>query len=589
MCNHIQHRGPDGQQTRIIRGNHLDVHLGHTLLQVIDPSDENRQPMATEDHRYHLIFNGEIANYRQLRQQLIREGTHFRTNGDTEVLLQWLIHYGKAGLSELGGMFAFAFLDQQQQTLLCARDRFGIKPLYVARAGDRWLYCSEIKGLLASQLLPKEFHAEQLPYYLGYRHSQVGHTLFRGIDQVLPGQWREHSPLGMQLGSFRQPQSARQQPIQPDGIQALLQASVEQQLHADVPVGLFLSGGVDSTLLLALSHKLGRKLPAFVAAHPPGAGSFGTEDQAYARRAARQFGAELQEVPIDATIFSRLDEYVQQLDQPIADSGGLLSYCLSEAARRQVTVVLSGAGADELFGGYNRHLAFARYLRHQRLLTVLRPALRAAASLLPDGVDHPWRKEARLMKKFARNLRATPAATYQQFCRMRLIEGNSPSLWPTNLKGSPLDLALIQDRQQYLVGDVLTMSDQASMAHGLELRVPYLSNALLQAVEQAGAAAVLAQGRKWLLRTSLSQLGGAAYGQRGKEGFGLPMGPWLRSPAAGDWLAPVQEAQHPLYEWLDHRAIQSLIQSHLRQREDYSAEITAIIILFRWWAHTFEA
>lgn len=590
MLDRIRHRGPDSTHSTSLQLPQGTAYLGHHQLRIIDPSEQNEQPFLSPDGRYSLIYNGEIYNYQALTYSLQQSGIQFRTNGDTEVLLHWLITHGREGISELNGMFAFVFIDNQTGNILLARDRFGVKPLYYSTQGNSFLACSEIKGLLASELIPRRPNVSQIGHYLRYRHALAPETFFQGIYELPPGtsmMLTANRPAASPLPYVNEIDSEEFHSVDIKTVKDTLLQAVERQLVADVPLGIFLSGGIDSTLLLALMRETGRKhIPAFVMGADPSLGAFGSNDLTYARKAAQRYGAELTEMPIPNDLLDQIDDYIPLLDQPIADSAGMLTSLLSQQAVTDVKVVLSGAGADEFFGGYERHLAFQRYLKHKNWLVPMAPLLKATASLMPDGFAHPLRKKARLARKFLNAIDADPRTTFNHFRSLQINLATDTNPWPSATM-SPLDAALWQDQHHYLVSDVLAMSDQTTMAHGLEMRVPYLDNDLADLCRKLGGKALLQQGRKWILKDLLTGLGGESFVNRPKEGFGIPAAGWFRSSEGENRLQQIQAKGHPLYEWLDHQEVSRLLSAHISQKRDYSSELIALLILFVWWDHTF--
>jgi asparagine synthase (glutamine-hydrolysing) len=601
MAAATQHRGPDATAFHTAACGKGRIYFGHNRLKIIDFSDQANQPFCSPDGRYLLIYNGEIYNFRELRQQLRRQGCSFRTDSDTEVILHLLIQKGPTGLAELNGMFALAFYDTRQQLLWLARDRFGIKPLFYADTDEYLVVSSSMQGILAAGLLKKELQTLQLLHYLQYRHAAAPGTFYRHIFSVQEGTavcWDHGSRTAPAL-SFSPP--AALGPEKPEALvrqtESLLTQSVVGHLVADVPVGLFLSGGIDSTLLLALLYRAGhRHFPAFSITHSPADASFGTDDGHFARLAARQYQAEHTCFEVDDSILQDTDGWVASLDQPIADSAGLLTAYLSRQVKPYIKVALSGAGADELFGGYNRHRAFALYLEHQRLATILKTGLKPVASLLPTGFHHPWRKQFRLFRKLTYKLQHDPGQTFLNFTAM---DRTLQLLWhhplgkpalekrPRRNKEQWLQWALHHDQHHYLIADVLAVTDQASMQHGLEVRTPYLENHLQQFLSQLPATRLFQGGQKWILKEILARQQGSAFLKRSKEGFGLPLGSWLRKPGNRYLLAELQDRRQPVFEFLRYEATQTLLRHHLNQRQDLSAEIWALIVLAKWLQHNF--
>jgi asparagine synthase (glutamine-hydrolysing) len=595
------HRGPDATAYHAAACGPGMIYFGHNRLKILDLSDQANQPFFSEDGRYVLIYNGEIYNYQELRQQLQRQGVPFRTGSDTEVILQLLIRKGPAGLAGLNGMFSLAFYDTHQHLLWLARDSFGIKPLFYAETEDYLVVSSAIKGIQAAGVIAKEIQTEQVHHYLHYRHAASPATFFRHILTFEAGRARGWN-RGQGNAAFvdinqvqgRLPEKPRDLICQTE---RLLSDSVLRHLVADVPVGLFLSGGIDSSLLLALLYQAGhRHFPAFSITHSPADGSFGTDDGRFARLAARQYQAEHTCFEVDDSILCETDPWAAALDQPIADSAGLLTAYLSQQVRPYIKVALSGAGADELFGGYNRHRAFALYLKHQNLAKIFKTCFRPLAPLLPTGLNHPWRKQFRLLRKLTYKIQGDPGQTFLNFTA---LDRQLAHLWrPADDKATTgrhwpesreewLQWALKHDQQHYLMADVLAVTDQASMQHGLEVRTPYLDNHLFGFLSQLPASQLFQGGQKWVLKEVLARQQGSAFLHRSKEGFGLPLGSWLRKPGNRHLYAELQDRRQPVFEFLHYAATQTLLQSHQRHRQDLSSEIWALIVLAKWLKHNF--
>lgn len=582
-----QHRGPDGSFTSALHLDNAQVFLGHNRLKIIDLSNHSNQPFFSEDGRYVLIFNGEIYNYHQLKARL-RTVPQWKTNSDTEVLLHWLITHQEAGIGALEGMFAFALVDTQNQSVLFGRDSAHIKPLYFYQNDVCLVVSSEIRGILASGLAPKVLNHSQIGHYLGFKYAQAPQTFFQGIHQMPLISRFELTNRTFPLP----PPSVASSPPQPLSIASIEQRlieSVAQQLNADVPIGIFLSGGVDSTLLLSIVQELGVKhLPSFALVNNESEQNFGTKDFYFARLAAKQYQSTHHEYTINPHDLVNLGDWVTCLDQPVADGAALLTYLLAQKAREQVKVVLSGAGADELFAGYNRHWAFAWYLKNQPWLNFIAPFARWLSKGLSDGMAHPWRKKFRLIQKFFAQLAPQPAQTFINFTRLQgipLAKG-----WAIDefqhlrfkTREDWLHWCLQYDQQHYLTNDVLAITDTMSMQHGLEVRVPYLSQALIKAMQHYPAVDLLKQGKKSLLKTWLNQRGGQVYTQRTKEGFGMPFGKWLREGKL-PWVIDSLKKPHPaLCDWVDYPKFEHMLAAHQHKKRDYTSEIWAIVTLNYW-------
>jgi asparagine synthase (glutamine-hydrolysing) len=605
------HRGPDGcGAVQFGNGGPETVYLGHNRLKIIDLSDEASQPLLSADGRYALVYNGEIYNYRELRAEQEAAGTRFRSQSDTEVLLQLLIQHGAAGLEKVRGMFAFVFYDTYTKRLTAARDSFGIKPLFFADTPQGLAIASEIEAVRASGLTDQGFNSEQLLPYLRWRFARPHGTFVRGIFSLAPGQLL-HTQLG-QAASLEwyhdtRFQATKKQSQQPDllKIDHTLQRAITRHLTADVPVGIWLSGGVDSTLLLAVARELGHRPPSFSVGLSAAEGSFGSDDGRFALQAAHQFGGEHHLFTADADVLLLTDEALASLNQPIADSSVLLTWWLARQTYPYAKAVMSGAGADELFGGYNRHQAFAWYLRHQRWVRRVAPLAARASALLPTSVDSRFRKPLRLVRALAGRITDSPVTTFERFTGLdptlsALLRLGHPGTAPDKQALAPLptgalgaalpkksssllDWALHHDQTYFLPHDVLALTDETAMRHGLEVRTPYLDTEVVQSIEPIFAEDLLLKGPKWILRELLNQRGGQTFTQRSKEGFGLPLARWLKLPKYQWLFDPIRRKHHPLFEHFDYQRTQQFLTHFLTGRHDLGAEAWALITLFRWY------
>ena len=611
MMQESAYRGPDAAGTQRIDQPSHTLWLGSQRLSISDPHKRANQPFISPDGRYILLYNGETYNYYELRNQLLQEGVSFVTQSDTEVLLHWFIRQGAPGLSELNGMFALVCYDRQEATLWAARDRHGMKPLYYAENEQYLVLSSEAKSIVASGLIEKSLHQAVIDPYLCFRYPPKGQTFFQGVAQLPEGQLlkvkdTQDSVTQSYLSPYRVvDEEDRWQPGQSDQpllhvVEELLTEAVLRHLAPDVPTGLFLSGGVDSTLLLALLRQEGVPLPpTFAVAHEASERSFGTRDAHFARQAAEQYGTYHEEVTVTAAVLEEtFDAFIRHTDQPVGDSGAFMTYLLSQTAGSRVKVVLSGAGADELFGGYHRHWAYYQYLHRYPLLVRMLPLARAVAPWLPTGASHPLRQSFRLLKKFASDLTDDPTETFAHFISFAALCPLEPPFDPLHraerhhhrfeeFVEEYMHYALQHDQQHYLISDVLALSDTMSMAHGLEMRMPYLDKALVQFVNGLPAALRLQHGRKWLLRRLLDSQGGQRYTQRRKEGFGLPFGSWLRDPKMPLARRYLEDAHHIIYRYLPYERVMHLLRQHRRGRHDYSQELWSVLTLAAWLEHHF--
>ena len=590
----LVHRGPDGH------GCHLDgpVGLAARRLAVID-IEHGDQPMLAADGLVCVVHNGEILNHLELRAGLEREGVRFRTRCDTEVLLHLYLRDGPEFVSQLRGMFALALWDRRGQRLLLARDRFGIKPLYYELGGGRLTFASELKALLCLPSFSRELDREALHAYLAFNSIPAPLTIFGAARKLPAGHLLVCGPSGATVTRFARPAPAARSKLRREHAAVLqeelrerLRDSVKAHLLADVPVGVLLSGGVDSSLLTALaSHASPRRVSTF---------SIGFRERSFnelelARQVARRYGTDHHELVISPQIAELLPTLVGAFDEPFADSSAVPTYLVSQLAAQHVKVVLSGEGGDELFGGYETYVA-------DQLAPWVGPAasrLAPLAELLPSSsgrVSFDYRA-----KRFARAAALPPLERHHGWKeifsageRERLLraEWRSPTadpLAPWRLRfaettGAPL-LARLQDVDLgiYLADDLLVKTDRMSMAHSLEARVPYLDPVLAEfALALPTGLKVRGPSKKRLLRAAARPLIPASILHARKRGFSIPAAAWLRGelkPLAHEVLSPSRLRAEGYFE---PQVVAQLLEDHCARRADYSRQLWGLISFSLW-------
>ncbi len=597
MTASLHHRGPDYSASFCLLTEHNQLFIANNRLKIVDLTDAGNQPMQCNEgggigNRYTLSYNGELYNHFELKNELLRKEYTFRSNSDTEVLLYALIEWGEEALSRLHGMFAFIFYDKEENQLLLARDRHGMKPLYYYANEAFFLASSEIRGIFANGLVSKKLNDEQVYHYLRFRYAQKPHTFYKEVYELLPGhcmQWKPGSSKP-QIKAYAAPQKPEFEPGAPGVLlsqfEERLTDALFSHLHSGRGVGLFLSGGVDSTLILALLRKHSTyHLPVCYTISHEGENHKSTEDAFWAAKASTQYDAPHVPVEIDAGLLGQFSAFVAAQDQPIGDSAAWLTSLLSAKAGEQVKVVLSGAGADELFGGYNRHKAFFLYLQHFRQVQRLLPAFKSAGKLLPSGNFLPGKLQNRLLKKLFQDVDPSPARTFHNFISFSA----RPATSFEEIKNSSnqfeegwMQAALQHDRQNYLVSDILALNDKAAMQNSLEMRMPYLSEEVSALAEALPASLIMQKGRKWILNHLLAANGGAAYVKRKKQGFGLPFGLWVREGKTDflwNWL---EQSHHPLQRFIEAGHTQHLLQEHKSGKQDHSVELFSLLVLAHW-------
>jgi asparagine synthase (glutamine-hydrolysing) len=537
----LAHRGPDGEGTFASAG----VVLVHRRLAIIDPTPAAAQPMAAGEGRYQVVFNGEVYNHRELRRELEGRGESFRTASDTEVLLRLLVREGPGGLARVRGMFALALWDEQARTLLLARDRFGIKPLYVTRNGSRIAFASEIGALRRSGLAARDISPAGVLAYLSWASIPAPLTWLRGVTALEPGTWTRWDADGdASHGTFADtafayvdgPETTEQELRARTA--AAVRDSVRAHLVADVPVGVFLSGGIDSGALVSAAREVtGGALNSYTVVVDDAACSEGP----LAARVAASFGTRHHELRVDARSIARdLSSIVARLDQPTGDA--VNSYYVSRAvASTGVKAVLSGVGGDELFGGYP---SFERIPAMLQVSSTLGPAMRAtgaaAVLALPAWRAAKWQHFARdpRLEAAYRALRGFfmpeewPALAGDAFAdatdAAAAVEAAEEALFATSGAESPPAAVARMETRGFLRSQLLRDIDAMSMAHGLEVRVPFVDHHLQQAIWPAlGRFPRLLAGKR-LLHESLAHALPTEVVNRPKQGFTLPFDTWMR-------------------------------------------------------------
>lgn len=590
MADLIRHRGPDGE------GCYADgtAALGHRRLSVIDLAGGG-QPMLNEDGTLVVVFNGEIYNYKTLRARLQQRGHTFATDSDTEVLLHGYEEWGRDLPCRLRGMFAFAVWDRTRGTMFCARDLFGIKPLCYYKKGETLLFASEIKAFLAHPAFEKRLNEARLPDWLSMEYLPDAETLFTGVYELPPAHTLTWQAGRVTLARYAAPRfrakRGRSLRAWAREIGDAVAESADAHRIADVEVGCFLSGGVDSSLITC---EMARRQPAVQCF------SVGYAEEAYselpaARAAAQALGVPLTETTVTADDFFAANRAIQwYLDEPMPNPAEVPLYFLCKAARQRVKVVLSGEGADELFGGYNiyRDPFTARW--YDRLPSWLRAGLGAAAALLPParGVNFLVRRGMSLEERYF-----GPTALFNEREKRRLLadyagDGDpmflTEAIWDATEGLDPVTRMQQVDLNLWLTGDILLKADKMSMAHSLELRVPFLDREVW-ALAAALPAAAKADARttKIALRQAAARTLPAASAARKKLGFPVPVRDWLRQEPYTSRVRAVF-SRPAAAEFFDPRALHSMLNQHLHGGDCWR-QIWCVYSFLIWYEQFFGA
>jgi asparagine synthase (glutamine-hydrolysing) len=601
MTDAVAHRGPDAA------GYYIDgpVGLGHRRLSIIDLTTGD-QPVGNEDGSVQVVFNGEIYNFADVRRDLLAHGHRFRTNSDTEVIVHAYEQWGERCVERFRGMFAFALWDATARRLLLARDRLGVKPLYYANLpGVGLVFGSEIKSLLENPDVPRDWRPDALDAYLTLLYIPAPDTIFRSIQKLPPAHTLVAEDGRVRISrywnlEFTGDGSDAHEDRYLEELDALLRESIGLRLISDVPLGAFLSGGIDSSTVVSYMVE--------TSATPPVTIAVGFEHQEYdevahAETVARHLGCEFHALTVSPQVETLLPKLAWHFDEPFADSSAVPTYYVSQAARRLVTVALSGDGGDELWAGYARHRVESW---EQRMRSALGPASKAAAWIgqaLPLSV-----KGARSL----RHLAAEPDQAYalkhgygmfEPDAKQRLysndfaqsVSGTDPfaifrDAYRACRSNDPLDKSLYVDTQTYMIDDVLTKVDRMSMAVSLEAREPLLDHRLLEFAARVPASLKLKNGRsKYLLRRLLDAKVPRSITERSKRGFDAPIGEWLRGP-----LAPMA-GELLLDGRLQHRGIFStaevkrLWDEHRTRRADHPHRLWQLLMLELWFRQFVDA
>jgi asparagine synthase (glutamine-hydrolysing) len=592
----LWHRGPDDQGLMVV-GN---VGLGHRRLSIIDLAG-GHQPMANSDRTVWITYNGEVYNFRELRTDLELRGYTFTTKSDTEVVLRAYEAFGEACVERLQGMFAFAIWDQRRRKLFLARDRLGIKPLYYAATDSEFLFASEIKAILAADSIPPAFNRKILPEFLATRFVAGAETFFQGIRKLLPGYTLSWSPAdGFQERRYWRPPLALDDSTatleeRAREVREQLEGAVRRHLVSDVPIGLFLSGGIDSSGLAAImASMVDEPIRTFaVGFNDPGSNELG-----YARLSAKSVGAEHREVITSPSeFFQALPHLIWHEDEPIAFPSSIPLYFVSRLAREHVKVVMTGEGADELFLGYNRYrvTAWNERLGRAYRATVpnpIRGGVRRLVSRLPRSVRRYSERTFLALAPGARGLFYENFAVFPEFFQQHLLR--DPELltardpyaeglrYYQEVPAGTLERMGHADLQTYLV-ELLMKQDQMSMAASIESRVPFLDHKLVEYVAaMPGRYKLRGWQTKAVLRVALRDLVPPEILTRRKMGFPVPVARWFRDrfwPIVEEFVLAPRALERGLF---DPSFTRRLAEEHRRGVWDHGDRLWLLMNLEIW-------
>lgn len=614
MLESIEHRGRDDQgvwcSERAVDGP--TACLGHRRLSIIDTSPGGHEPMFSANGRFALTFNGEIYNFRDLREQLKNKGHQFHTESDAEVLLASFVEWGDACVDRLNGMFAFAIWDRQEQSLTLARDHVGIKPLYYANINGAFIFASEIKAILATGLVKPALDPEALHQFLTFLWAPDPNTLFDGIKTVPPGHLLRFQDNEVNLTqwwdvSFDEIEEGRNEHWWRDQTLETFDRVVKLEMVADVPLGAFLSGGIDSSGIVAMMdrHSEGRPISTYTVGIKSEDLRYDIipDDVQWARKVNEQLHTDYHEIMLQPSVAELLPKLVYHMEEPPIDMA-IPSYLISRSARETLRVMLSGMGGDEVFAGYPRQMAMKIASAFDPVPNLLRrPLMKTVAQALPGGLPGKFTAPLRNAKKFARSAALdfeerylgygtyftddAKQRLYSDEWRARTAEYDAYAThnrYFSRVKNAdPLNRLLYVDLKTFLPCLNLMTTDKTSMAANLEVRVPFLNREMIEFAARMPADLKLrGLKRKYILKRSLESVLPKEVIWRKKAGFGAPIRSWLRGPLrplVDDLLSEETIRKRGLFEPVE---VKRVIDLNYSGREDFNLQVFQLLGLELW-------
>jgi asparagine synthase (glutamine-hydrolysing) len=600
MNDALWHRGPD-DDGYLVRDR---IGLGMRRLSIIDVAG-GRQPIHNEDKSVWAVYNGEIYNYNELRDDLQRRGHHFYTRSDTETLVHLYEEYGDEGVSRLRGMFAYALWDERRHRLVIGRDRLGIKPLYYGRLDGRLYFASELRAFGRVPGFPHRLNPASVERYLTYLYVPGPETIWQDVTELPPAHYMVYENDTLTVRRYWNVEYRADPQVSPvewrERFLAQFRSSVKSHLMSEVPLGAFLSGGIDSSAMVAvMAQESGHRVKTFSIGYE-GEGAF-QDERPYARLVAERYDTEHREFVVTPEVRDLLPDLVSTMEQPFADSSVIPNYYISKLTRQHVTVALSGLGGDEIGGGYQRYLGMLWAERYGRLPAALRPRwLEAMVSRLPDvRSGRRWIDQA---KRFFASARlasseryAAMVTTFSPADRRRLLlpefrdqagavdaEALVTRVFASGAADSVLHAAMLADLGSYLPGDLLALADRVSMRHSLEVRVPFLDHPLVELMASVpGRLKVHGRTKKVLMRQAFRDLLPASILGRRKVGFSVPMALWLRTDLRATMHEILSETEVRGLGYLGWPEVERIKAEHLAGRANHESKLWALINLVSW-------
>ncbi len=609
----LVHRGPDDEGTFLssgkLSGKTIYIGLGHRRLSIIDLSANAKQPMSNEDGRIWLTYNGEIYNFAELKNELTCQGHKFRTKSDTEVIIHAYEQWGTNCLDKFNGMFAFGLWDAGKKEMFLARDRIGIKPLYYYHDGNSFIFASELKALLQVKEIPKNLDYQSISDYLSWQFVPAPKTIFRGIKKLLPGHYlilREDGLTCKRYWSVRD-FSGRLQNPEPkqyeEQIRAVLADSVKKRMISDVPLGAFLSGGIDSSTIVALMNN-GSECAAKTFCIGFDSQEYASELE-HARIVSKMYATEHHEKKLKTErLLELLPKLIWFMDEPFADHSMVPTYLVSELARQNITVALSGDGGDENFGGYPRRYLFARrYSRYLQQSKFIRSAaeytlMKALGPVLACMPDNNFRKKMYKLNDMLKSTGLMRVVNLDNVVNINLkkkilhrdiqeqVNLHNTVSFKKDLKSKNTDLledVLMLDIENYLVNDILTKVDRMSMANSLEVRVPLLDHRLVELAASIPAATkVQGNTTKHIMKNAFRDFLPQSVIDRRKQGFGIPLNLWMQKELTEFTREILLDPCVKRRGILNHKTVERMLKATSAKKCNYARELWTILMLELW-------
>lgn len=598
MCSRISHRGPD-DEGYFFRSTAPNIGLGHRRLSIIDLSKSGRQPMSNEDGNIWIVMNGEIYNYPDLKKELTDKGHIFKSSTDTETIIHLYEEYGRECVSRLRGMFAFAIWDDRNRSLFMARDRVGKKPLLYSFSNHAFVFSSEFASILASGLVDKEINRQAIDYYLTFGYVPAPLTIYKNVFKLMPAETLILNDKELLTEKYWDLDYSKKLLISEEEaaseVLRLLRDAVKIRLSSDVPLGAFLSGGIDSSTVVALMSQLSsKKVKTF---------SIGFKEDDYselrfARNISKKFGTEHNEFIVKPEALKILPLLVERYGEPYADSSCIPTYYVAKESKRFVTVALNGDGGDEVFAGYQRYQGV---LLAEKFPAASKGLIKHIQAALPDSPD-----PKNILRKCKRFLQGAVMPINRRYLRwvsifddekksgvyseefldtLKVSQGTSPldRFLLDSRGGAVLDGLLKADTFTYLPNDLLVKVDIAAMSNSLEGRSPFLDHKLMEfAARLPVNYKIKGFERKYILKRAISGIVPKENIYRSKMGFGVPVGEWFRNDLK-DFLREVLLSKNHLKRgYFKPGSIEGMIKTHVQKKADYSNQLWSLVMLELW-------